>query len=64
MYRKKKYTSPECATYEMETILPLALSEPLPGGGGGEGGDGDEDYDGPLGFAAPTSCRPADNCRC
>ena len=62
MYKKKKYTSPECATYEMETILPLALSETLPDGGGGDGED--EEYDGPLGFAAPTSCRPADNCRC
>ena len=61
MYRKKRYTSPECATYEMETVLPLAISEPLPDGGGGEGDYGD--YYGPLGFAAPTTCRPADNRR-
>ena len=53
--KKKKYTSPECATHEMETIMPLALSEQLPEGGDGEGGEeGDGEYVGPLGCTTPT----------
>ena len=57
MRRKRRYTSPECATYEMESVGPLALSEQLPDGGGdgGDGEDGDGEYVGPLGYAGPTS---------